>query len=510
MNHYMGVDIGTSGCKAVIFDENGNQVSAAYRDYNVITRNPGWAELDSNEVMRKCFEVIAEAANQTANDSVRGLGISSQGEAFTPVDETGKAIGGGFVSSDMRAVDYIPRFSESFGQEELYRITGHTPHPLFSLFKLLWLRDNQPTIWTKAAKFLCYEDLLQQRLGLTPRISWSLAGRTMLFDVRKHEWSPKILEAVGLSSHQLAQPVASGSVVGKIKPSIARQLGLGNDVFVVSGGHDQTCGALGAGVTKSGVAAYTTGTVECITPAYSQPTFSDEMRVNNLCTYDYTIAGMYTSIVYSLTGGNILKWFRDEFGAEELRKAEELGCDAYELLLNQVGETPSSLTVLPYFSPSGTPHFDTDTAGAILGLRLSTTRGEFIRALLEGVAFEMRLNLDILRRTGAEVMELRATGGGAQSSTWMQLKADVIGKPITVLNVTESACLGVAILARAAETGESIVDLANRWSRPVEVKQPKEEFVEHYSNKYAEYELLYSRLREIGTLARQTRFEPSS
>jgi xylulokinase len=207
---------------------------------------------------------------------------------------------------------------------------------------------------------------------------------------------------------------------------------------------------------------------------------------------------MYTTVAFSLTGGNILKWFRDQFGTEEVRKASETDRNAYELLLEQVEDKPSDLTVLPYFTPSGTPYFDTETAGAVLGLRLSTTRGEFIRALLEGVAFEMRLNLDILERTGCEVRELRAIGGGAKSETWTQLKADVIGKPITVLDVTEAGCLGAAMLAAAADTGEPVAELAARWSRPVGVKQPRNEFVQHYSTKFDEYRRVYPAVRGMG------------
>ncbi len=498
MNHYMGVDIGTSGCKAVVFDEAAHQASAAYREYDVISPQPGWAELDSEQVMRKCFEVISEAARAAGPRSVRGLGISSQGEAFTPIDEKGEVLSSAPVSFDARAAAHVREFSAQFGTEKLYQITGHTPHPMFSLFKLLWVRQEQGDLWKKAAKFLCYEDLLEHRLGVDPAIGWPLAGRTMLFDIRRHEWSAEVLDAIGLSPDRLARPLRSGTIAGQIEPETARALGLGEGAFVATGGHDQPCGALGAGVTQPGTAVYATGTVECITPAFSAPTFSEDLRASNLCTYDYTVPGMYTTIAFSLTGGNILKWFRDQFGSEEVRIARQTGRNAYELLLEQMEDKPSDLTVLPYFTPSGTPYFDTETAGAVLGLRLSTTRGEFIRALLEGVAFEMRLNLDILERTGCEIKELRAIGGGAKSETWTQLKADVIGKPITVLDVTEAGCLGVAMLAAAADTGEPVAELAARWIRPVGVKQPRDEFVQHYSTKFDEYRRVYPAVRGMG------------
>jgi len=283
MNHYMGVDIGTSGCKAVVFDENGKQISAAYREYDVISSQPGWAELDSDEVITKCLEVISESETEVSG-KIRGVGISSQGEAFTPVDKDGRTLANALVSSDMRAADYVKNFSEQFGTEKLYQITGHTAHPMFSLFKLLWLKDNRPEVWSRAEKFLCFEDMLQLRLGLEPAIGWSLAGRTMLFDVRKHQWSEEILNAIDLSADKLARPLPSGEKAGQIKQSITTELNLAEGAFVVTGGHDQPCGALGAGVTQPGDAVYATGTVECITPAFSEPVFSEQLRNSNLCT----------------------------------------------------------------------------------------------------------------------------------------------------------------------------------------------------------------------------------
>jgi len=198
-----------------------------------------------------------------------------------------------------------------------------------------------------------------------------------------------------------------------------------------------------------------------------------------------------------LTGGNILKWFRDEFGVQEVTEARRTGVNAYELLLDTIGTSPSNLLVLPYFTPSGTPYFDTNTKGAILGLRLSSNRGEFIRALLEGVAFEMRLNLEILEQAGYEINELRAIGGGAKSSIWTQLKADVTGKKITILNVTEAGCLGAAMLACAADTGKSIYQLAQEWIRPVSTVYPQAKYKHWYEDKFKSYRMLYRTIKNI-------------
>jgi len=495
--NYLGVDIGTSGCKAVVVNEAGRQIWVANQEYDVIFSDDGGAELNSDEVMQKCFAVIRECSSKVEKDSIKGLGISSQGEAFTAIDGQMTTLSPAMVSSDLRSKAQVERFLREFGEEKLYKITGHTAHPLFTVFKLLWLKEHKPEVWKRTRFFLCFEDLLQSRLGLEPAISWPLAGRTMMFDVLKHRWDPDILAAVGITHQQLARPLSSGNIVGKINPEVASELGLAAGTFVVTGGHDQPCSALGAGVTEAGMAMYATGTVECITPAFAKPIFSEKLHKHNLCTYDHTVRDMYTTVAFSITGGNILKWFRDEFAQHEVQEARSSGKNAYELLLEKIGNKPSHLLVLPYFTPSGTPYFDTMTKGAVLGLRLSTHRSEFLRSLLEGVAFEMRLNLEILEDSGYRIDELRAVGGGAKSRIWMQLKADVIGKRISIMNVVEAGCFGAAMLACAADTGESIRELAARWVKPVTALKPQSENSGWYDQRFALYRQLYDRIKTL-------------
>ncbi len=500
----MGVDIGTSGCKAAVFDDRGRQLSRAYREYSLIHEQPGWAELDPDEVMDKCVEVIREAA-RAAPEPVEALAISSQGEAFTAVDARGRPLCRAMVSSDARAADLARDWSEVFGREKLYRITGHTAHPLFTLFKLLWLRERRPEIWRAAARFHCFEDLLHARLGLDPAIGWSLAGRTMLFDVNRHEWSREILDAVGLAPERLARPLASGAIVGTLSGTMADQLGLAAGATVATGGHDQPCNALGGGGVRDGVAVYGLGTVECITPVFGQPVMSRELFEANLATYDHAIQGMYATVAYSLTGGNLLRWFRDQFGMEEAREADRLGVSPYELLLGAMPAEPTNLLVLPYFTPSGTPYFDASTAGAVLGLRLTTTRWELLRALLEGVTYEMRLNLEILGRSGVAIDELRVTGGGAVNRAWMQLKADIMNRSIVRPRVTEAGCLGVAMLARAARDGGNVRELADAWVERDEAFQPDPTNAARYDERFEDYRRLYRAVRDFEAEGRRSR-----
>ena len=481
--NFLGIDIGTSGCKAVVFDATGRQLANAQREYALHFTGDGGAELDSTEVLDKCLAVIAEAAQQAGRGTVKAIGISSQGEAFTAIDATGKPLCRAMVSSDVRAEAYAKNWPLEFGEERLYQITGHTASPMFTLFKLLWIKEHRPDVWRNAVMFLCFEDLLQHRLGVAPAMGWPLAGRTMLFDVRRHEWSGEILDRLGLAPGKLARPLPAGTIAG----TITAELGLAKDAVVVTGGHDQPCGALGAGATEPGTAMYATGSVECITPAFDRPVFTPALRRHNLCTYDHAAPGLYTTVAYSLTGGNILKWYRDQFAP---------GQDYGEILKTAAPE-PTRLLVLPYWTPSGTPYFDLHTAGAILGLRLNTTRGEILRGLLEGVALEMRLNMEILQESGCAIRELRAIGGGAKSVFWTQLKADVLGRPITTLNVTEAGCLGVALLACAAVTGQPARELARQWIQPHTTLTPRPAAARWYDEQFARYRQLYPILRSL-------------
>jgi xylulokinase len=492
---YIGLDIGTSGCKAVIFNESGVELASAYREYTVLRPFNNWAELDSENVIAKCFEIII-AVNSMIDDPVSALCISSQGEAFTPVGANGLILGKAMVSSDSRAADSTSSWKNKFGEEELYHITGHTPHPLFTLFKLLWVKENQPDIWSDAAYFLCFEDLFQLKLGIPPHISWPMAGRTMLFNVIKHEWSCEILSAIGLDATRLAKPVPSGQVVGYINNRIAKQLGFKKEVAIVSGGHDQNCAALGAGIVSPGMCMYATGTVECFCPMLEEPSFSDELRRNNLCCYDYTLNGKYTTVAYSLTGGNILKWMRDNLGYEERKLSETTGNNPYQYLLEKMPDEPTNLLVLPYFSATGTPYFDTRAKGAIIGLQQTTTKGDITKALLEGVGLEMKLNLHLMEKSGMHIDTFVATGGGTRNDTWTQLKSDILNKKIIVRDVEEAGCYGAALLAQSAHLGISIEKLI-RTDKQDKIFMPNHEKSQIYEQKSESYNKLYPLLKQF-------------
>ena len=495
----MGLDVGTTGCKAIVFDPDGAVLGQAYREYPLHHPQPGWAELDSNAVWASVQEAIAEATGEAGSgDPVKALAVSCQGEAATPIARDGKVLANTPVSFDARTLPQMEWWEGEMGAERLFQITGQPLHPMYTVCKVMWVRENAPEVYEQAWKFLCYEDLVGYRLGAEPAIDYSLAARTMAFDIRKEAWSEEILSRAGIEAGKLARTAPSGTVVGEVSPDKAEALGLPRGVKIVTGGHDQPCGALGAGIVQPNIAMDATGTVECITPAFSQPVLSEAMLRNKYPCYHHVAKGMYITLAYNFTGGSLLRWYRDVLGKQERDEAEVAGMDPYEILIGKARHGPSSVFVLPHFTTSGTPWMDAHAKGAILGLTLTTDKADLIKGMLDGITYEMRLNLDCLEESGVKIRSLRAIGGGAKSAVWLRLKANIFNRPVSSLSVSEAACLGAALLAGVA-VGEygSLEEAVGRAIRVQETYEPDRAEAAAYEERYQLYREIYPAFRDF-------------
>lgn len=495
--HLMGIDVGSTGVKAVVFTPEGEIVGSAYREYAEVYPQPGWIELVPGEVWDAVRFVIGEAAAR-AGGPVRALAISALGEAFTPVAKDGSFLANTIVSPDARATAQAERLGESLGADRIFALTGMPLSPSFTLPKLIWMREERPEIHARTWKYLLWPETILLRLGLTPRIDHSLAGRTMAFDVTRREWSPEMLEAAGIPATMLAEPIAPGEVVGELSAAAAAEVGLEAGCLVVAGGHDQPMNALGAGVIREGMCVDGMGTVECITVAFDEPVLTDAMRAHNYGCYPHVATPMYATIAYNYSAGSILRWWRDLFGAEERRVAEQRGIDVYEVLVADLPEGPSGLLWLPYFAGSGTPWLDPHAKGAILGLALDTDRPRLVKALLEGTCYEIDLNVRALEEAGVPIDRLRATGGGSRSDAWLQLKADITGKPVVRLNVSESGCQAGAMLGGVAlGVWRDLAEATAALVREGEGFAPRPEMQERYAPLRESYAQLWPAVREI-------------
>ena len=490
--HLIGLDIGTTSCKAVLFDENGSLTYKASREYVVDFPHPGWAEQDIEAVWALVQESLREVIVRSGIKRIAALSISAHGEAVTPVDQDGRALRPTILGMDTRTGEQNRWLVEHLGAEYLFETTGMPMHTINTLPKLLWLKQYEPGVWKHTSCFLLVEDFLIQKMTGKAMVSQCLASRTQLYDLRTNAWSEKILQAIGLDPAKLSAIKPSGSVVERMKPELAASLGFEHPPLVVTGGHDQACGALGVGLTSPGLAMVSTGTAEVVEVVLPSPSVNRTLFDGNISIYRHVVRGLFLAMTLNHSGGMCLRWFRDNFCEMEISRAQASGRDAYDLLLQGATPNPTNLLVLPHFSGSGTPTFDTASKAAILGLTFATRRADLAKAILEGLTFELRLNLDLLKAGGVQIDELRAIGGGAKSPMWLQIKADITGIPVVAPAITEAAGLGAAILAgTGAGIYDSPVDAAQRFlhlSNPCRADPTR---LQEYNRRFELYRQVY-------------------
>jgi xylulokinase len=497
----MGIDIGTTGTKAVIFSENGAILATAYRTYDELFPRPGWVEMNPNQMWQAVCDVIRQASAEVTTDPIQAIGCAVLGEAITPIDNRQRPLYNTLPSVDARCKKQVEWWEETIGADEIYAITGQPLHTSYSINKVMWLRDEMPEVYKNAWKFLLWEDLFCCWLGLTPVIDYSLASRTMAFDIHQHQWSARLLDEAKISPDLLGQAQPAGFCVGEIPASKAGELGLPKGVVVTVAGHDVINGALGAGVVREGQAVLTIGTTESIVVALERPNLSKAPRTEMFACYCHAAPEKYAALAYSTCSGNLLRWYRDHFAQSETAAAIRQGRNVYDLLTAKANLGRSGLLLLPHFVGSGTPYLDPESRGALVGLSLTTEPGDIIAAILEGTTFELKVNMDSFENAGIAIHEMRAVGGGAKSDRWLQLKADITGKPIVRLDVTESGCFGAAIQAGiACGMYSSIAEAIERLIRFGDRFEPNPVIGEQYSDMYAAYRLLYQQVRPLSRI----------
>jgi Sugar (pentulose and hexulose) kinases len=495
----LGLDIGTSGCKASVIDAEGHVAAQAYREYALSSPGPGMEEIDPELVWQSSKEVISRAAAAArAAGPVEAISVSSFGEAIVPVDSSARPLRNAILYIDRRGAEEASALGEALGEEHVQSITGARVHSMYSIAKLLWMKGHEAGTFSAADKFLLLADYALARLGARPHTDYSLAARTQAFDVSRKAWSPEILGYAGLDPEKLGEPVQAGAVVGELGRGLASELGLKTGALLVAGGHDQCCAALGAGVVGPGAAVDGLGSTECVTPAFDRPIIDDRMGSAGFACVPHVMAGLYVTYAFTFTCGSLLKWFRDEIAPDLKALAEREGRDAFELLVAEASEREAPLLLLPHFAGAATPYMDALARGALVGLSLDTTRGDILRAILEGVTYEMMVNVERLEEAGIAVSELRAVGGLAKSDRFLQLKADMMGRPLAALDGAEAGTLGVAMLAGvAAGLYPDLATAARSLPRTRRVFEPDMAAHGRYAERFEAYKRLYPAMREI-------------
>jgi len=443
----LGVDVGTTGCSATTFSVEGASLAGARQPYNVIAGPSGMLELDSRAVWNAACRAIREVAARTRQDPIRALSVSSIGEAMVPVSAEGLILGNCIVGPDERTAKYARRVERSLGTQRFFEVTGNVVDGPCSLGNLCWLRENDPHLFASAWRFLPLGTLICHLLGGMATCDYSLASRTFLFDVGRKEWSRDLLRICDLPKQKLPNLAPAGTLVGTISPIKAQDLGLPPKVRLVLGGHDQCSTALGSGVVENGMAGCGLGGRISVTPSFNAIPLTSLMLTRGLSMERHLVPDLFMGLFYDRSGGSILKWFAHNLAPLERRQARRRGASVYDVLLAEMPEEPTRLMALPHFGPSGPPYFDEKASGAILGLDTETTRGQIIRALLEGMTYRCAEGHLLFEEAGIRIRLYRATGGGARSQRWLQLVADVLGVPVERTQVVNPSALGAALVA---------------------------------------------------------------
>ena len=525
-----GLDIGTTGCKFTVFDEKGSMAARAYQDYPV-RRRTNAHEVDAGAILEGVYSVIAQLAGQYPD--IAGIGITSFGETFVVTDDSGEPLYPCMLYTDPRGSEQVRELCEKIDPVRAAEISGVKPHEMYSLPKLMWLKEHRPAIYGKAGHVFLMEDFVVFHLTGQRMIDYSLAARTMGFDLRRLTWSEELFAAAGIDQSLMSEPVPTGTLAGVVTAKAAEKTGLSPDTRIVCISHDQVAAAVGAGVFSSDTAVDGAGTVECITPVYDGIPDMEVMTRGNFAVVPYAIPGKYVCYAFSYTGGALMQWCTDTLAGKEKELAAEQKISVHEYLEREYARMhedregaagtgrkeeavrtehaqddaneqdgpelpPSGLLVLPHFAGAATPYMDTGSKGAILGLTTESTAADIYRGCMEGVVYEMLLNMEWLRPSGIHFRKLHATGGGARSAEWMQMKADMLDMEITALETADAGTVGSAMLTGiAVGIFRDPEDAAKVMVRKVRTYRPRKRMHELYMQKYAAYAQVYQAVRRF-------------
>lgn len=450
----IGIDIGTSGTKAIAIDPSGHLLATAVVEYPLLTPKPGWAEQDPTDWKRAALEALARLAQSPAvspND-VKGIGLTGQMHGSVFLDGENRVLRNALLWCDNRTAPQCEAITNKVGERRLIEMVCNPALTGFTAPKILWLRDNEPHLYEQVRKILLPKDYI--RFVLTGEFATDMADAsgTLLLDVKNRAWHRELMSILGIDA-DLMPPVFEGTAItGTLTAEAAEATGLRAGTPVIAGGGDQAAGGVGNGVVRPGVLSSTVGTSGVVFAFADRVSLDPRGRVHTFC---HAVPGKWHVMGVVLSAGGSLRWFRDALCPAEKTVAIETGRDPYEYITGAAEHIPpgaEGLIFLPYLSGERTPHKDPYARGAFIGLSLKHTRAHMARAVLEGVAFAMRDSLEIIREMGVPIEQVRASGGGARSALWRQIQADVNKTPLVTTNIDEGPAYGAALLA-TVETG---------------------------------------------------------
>ena len=468
-----GLDIGTTGCKLTVYDENGKCTAVEYREYDSEKRTD---EINAEVIYNAVGQVIKNCSLITEIDAV---GVTSFGETFVMLDENDRVLLPSMLYTHPAGKEECAVFENM----NIAEIAGVKAGYIFSIPKIMWIKNKYPDIYAKAVRILLMQDYIVYMLTGIAQIDYSMAARTMGFDIKNKCWSREIFSLAGIDMNKMSKPVMPGTAAG-----ISNKFGLKNAV-IVNGCHDQIAAAIGTGVFEENTAADGIGTVECITPILNDIPHNSSFYEGGYSVIPYIKKNKYVCYAFTFAGGASLKWYKSNF--EKEASYEEL-----DISVNPM--KPTGILVLPHFAGAATPYMDNGSKAVFAGITFDTSKKELYQALMEGVTYEMLFNLERLYESGIKLEKLMASGGGAKSKKWLQIKANIMNLPITSTASEEAGSLGTVMLTGVAVGAfKSIEEASEIFLEEKETFYPDENVHNEYMKIYEKYKKLYSSVRNI-------------
>lgn len=475
-----GLDIGTSSVKFVLYNSTGEELASSVKGYRLYKEN-GY-EYEPGEIWEAIKCVIRHCSGQVGEE-ISSIGISSMGESFVCFDGNDNILGRAMMYLDPRGFEECRYLSEKIGADTIRRIAGSKPNEQFSIMKLMWLRKH--TEYYKAvSKVLLFEDFAGYMLTGKRQISESLASRTLAFDIHNREWSESIFDAAGIDINLMSPVAPAGSIIGTVLPDLAKELGLSERTLIVNGGHDQFCAPVGCGILDPSICSNGMGSSDALHILLEERLKNDFANHYDFSEAPYLTPSVYVTFGSVLASGSMLRWYQETFEQAMTVRVKGKGMRFYDYMESIMGNEPSGLICIPAFSGTGTPIYSTDTKGMIYGLQLNTSEGQIYRSLLEGVAYAQLMNITVLEDQGIHFSGIHATGGGSLSSVWMQIRADILDKEISVVGKNACARAGAILGAVAVGLYDSVESAMKSMVRIGTTYYPNQKrrslYMEHY------------------------------
>jgi len=497
MKHFLGIDIGTSGAKVLALAEDGTVATITQQEYPLSMPQPLWAEQDPQLWWDATQSCIRKVLLQISAVDVAAIGLTGQMHGLVMLNKNGDVLRPAILWCDQRTASQCAEITAVVGAETSIAETCNPVLTGFTAPKILWVRQHEPQTYEQTAMMLLPKDYIRWKLCGEFATEVSDASGTSLLNVRQRRWSTKVLSALNIDANLLPAVYESQEISGEIHRAVAEATGLLAGTPVVGGGGDQAAGAVGNGIVQSGIISVATGTSGVVFAATDAPLVDPALRVHTFC---HAIPGKWHVMGVMLAAGGSLRWYRDTFCQEEIADAENLKVDPYELITQSAATAPigcEGLIFLPYLSGERTPHPDPAARGAFIGLTLRHTKAHIARSVLEGVTFGLRDSLEILRDMNIAPDSVRLSGGGAKSTFWRQMQADVFGCAASTVQSDEGPALGAAILAAVGAGHFHSAEEACAARIRISSHIPFDTIAnEKYNRYYQEYRTLYPALKE--------------